>query len=119
MAAAAKRVLNILRQAETKFGLTELKRPEGAAPSQPAEEALIAALPATRERINRCWSEGDHAGAFRCLAALRPQVDAFFDKVRVMDEDSGKRDLRLALLGEFRALFADIADISRIAVEKE
>ena len=35
----------------------------------------------------------------------------------VMDSDAGKRDFRLALLAEFRALFADMADISRIAVE--
>jgi glycyl-tRNA synthetase beta chain len=117
IATAAKRVLNILRQAETKLGTAEFVRPAGAAPTEPAERALADTLPKTRDAIARCEGAGDHVGAFRCLAALRPQVDAFFDKVMVMDSDTAKRDFRLALLAEFRALFVDMADISRIAVE--
>lgn len=117
IAAAAKRVLNILRQVETKLGVAAFSRPDGATATEPAEQALADALPIVRRDIAAAWQSGDHLAAFRRLAALRPQVDAFFDTVRVMDDDTAKRDFRLALLAEFRALFAGIADISRIAVE--
>ncbi|MBN1477530.1 hypothetical protein JXA47_12310, partial [Candidatus Sumerlaeota bacterium] len=120
IAVAAKRVLNILRQAEDKLSLdvSMITRPAGAGPTEEAERALAEALPRIKAQVAECWAEGDHIGAFRALARLRPEVDAFFDTVRVMDEDETKRDFRLALLAEFRAVFLDIADISQIAVEQ-
>jgi glycyl-tRNA synthetase beta chain len=45
---------------------------------------------------------------------LRPQVDAFFDKVMVMAENPTVRDNRLALLGSLRTLFSRTADLSRL-----
>ena len=50
------------------------------------------------------------------LAGLREPVDQFFDDVMVMAEDEAVRDNRLALLGELRALFLDVADISRLSI---
>jgi glycyl-tRNA synthetase beta chain len=119
IAGAAKRVLNILRQAEAKLGASAFSRPDGAEYTQDEERALAEALPKTRDALDACWERADHLGAFRALGTLRPQVDAFFDNVRVMDSDESARDRRLALLSDFRALFMDIADISRIAVERE
>ena len=54
------------------------------------------------------------ATAFAELAQLRPEVDAFFEQVLVNDPDAQLRANRLALLGELRALFAGIADLSRL-----
>ncbi len=50
------------------------------------------------------------------LADLRDPVDRFFDDVMVMADDEAVRDNRLALLGELRALFLDVADISRLSI---
>lgn len=119
IAHAAKRVLNILRQAEAKLERSEFTRPAGATATEDAERGLADALPQIQSKVASCWSKGDHLGAFHALATLRPQVDAFFDQVRVMDVEEAQRDFRLALLAEFRALFADIADISRIAIERD
>ena len=50
------------------------------------------------------------------LADLREPVDRFFDDVMVMVDEEEVRDNRLALLGELRALFLDVADISRLSI---
>ena len=52
--------------------------------------------------------------ALDLLAGLKPQVDAFFDRVLVNDPDVALRNNRLALLAELRALFSGIADLSRL-----
>ncbi len=54
--------------------------------------------------------------ALTAMAALRAPVDQFFDDVMVMTDDEATRDNRLALLGELRALFLDVADISRLSI---
>jgi glycyl-tRNA synthetase beta chain len=50
------------------------------------------------------------------LAGLRPAIDTFFDDVMVMTDDQSVRRNRLALLSDLRALFLDIADISRLSI---
>jgi glycyl-tRNA synthetase beta chain len=50
------------------------------------------------------------------LSELRPAVDTFFDDVMVMTDDESLRRNRLALLSGLRALFLDIADISRLSI---
>jgi len=50
------------------------------------------------------------------LANLRDPVDRFFDDVMVMAEDDAVRNNRLGMLGELRALFLDVADISRLSI---
>ena len=50
------------------------------------------------------------------LADLRDPVDRFFDEVMVMAEDDAVKNNRLALLGELRSLFLDVADISRLSI---
>ena len=56
----------------------------------------------------------DYALALDLLAALRPPVDAFFDRVLVNDPEAALRNNRFALLAELRALFTGIADLSRL-----
>jgi glycyl-tRNA synthetase beta chain len=60
--------------------------------------------------------ERRYTDALRELAALRAPVDRYFDDVMVMVDDEGTRNNRLALLGELRALFLDVADISRLSI---
>lgn len=58
--------------------------------------------------------QGEYTQALKQLAALRPAVDAFFDKVMVMVEDAALRDNRLALLTKLEGLFMRVADISKL-----
>jgi glycyl-tRNA synthetase beta chain len=58
----------------------------------------------------------DYTAVLAELASLRPAVDRFFDEVMVMADDEATRENRLALLRELRALFLDVADISRLAI---
>jgi glycyl-tRNA synthetase beta chain len=56
----------------------------------------------------------DFATAMEALAKLRPAVDAFFDKVKVNDDDPKVRENRLKLLNEIRAATRAVADFSKI-----
>jgi glycyl-tRNA synthetase beta chain len=114
LAAANKRVANILRQAEAKgesFGRalrTELK--------EAAEISLFDALQKAAGSANQLYERGDYAGYLRTFAVLKAPVDAFFDKVMVMAEQKALRQNRLALLAELRTAMNRVADISKLAV---
>jgi glycyl-tRNA synthetase beta chain len=53
--------------------------------------------------------------AFGAMAAIKPDVDAFFDSVLVMDDNSDIRRNRLALLQQISEMFARLADFSKIS----
>ena len=59
----------------------------------------------------------DHDAVLAAIAALRPQVDGFFDTVLVMAEDEEIRRNRLALLASLARLYAREADFAEIVVE--
>ncbi|MGH8231479.1 MAG: DALR anticodon-binding domain-containing protein, partial [Steroidobacteraceae bacterium] len=80
----------------------------------PAERDLHAALLELQAPVAAAVAARDYARALELLAGLRPKVDAFFDQVLVNDPDTSLRDNRLALLGELRAAFGSIADLSRL-----
>jgi len=112
LAAANKRIANILRKAGD---------PEGLAVSaklleHDAERALHSALANSREKVGPMLEQRRYAEILNELAGLRDPVDRFFDDVMVMAEDDAVRNNRLALLGELRALFLDVADISRLSI---
>ena len=113
LAAANKRVVNILRQAEAKgesFANTareDLK--------EPAEQALFDALSAASEKATPLFKQGDYTGYLKAFAVLKGPVDAFFDSIMVMAEDPALRRSRLALLADLRAEMNRVADISRLA----
>jgi glycyl-tRNA synthetase beta chain len=112
LASANKRIANILRQAEvTETGDIVAKRLE-----EDAERALYDALVAAEATVRPMLEERDYTRALQELAALRQPVDRFFDDVMVMAEDAAVRSNRLALLGALRALFLDVADISRLSI---
>ena len=58
----------------------------------------------------------NYASVLNELAALRDPIDRFFDDVMVMVDDTAVRDNRLALLVQLRALFLNVADISRLSI---
>ncbi|HSN52224.1 MAG TPA: glycine--tRNA ligase subunit beta, partial [Woeseiaceae bacterium] len=112
LASANKRIANILRQAEvTETGAVSDKRLE-----EDAERALYDALVAAEATVRPLLDERDYTRALQALAALREPVDRFFDDVMVMADDAAVRNNRLALLGALRALFLDVADISRLSI---
>jgi len=112
LASANKRIANILRKAGPAG--TDTAAPRAELLREPAERALADALAALDPPVARSLAARDYTGALRELAALRPQVDAFFDQVLVMTEDAAVRGNRLALLAGLRALFLRVADLSRL-----
>ena len=79
------------------------------------ERDLAKAVAAARETVAGQVEQGDYGAALQTIAGLREPVDAFFDGVMVMAEDEKVKTNRLALLTQVAALFADIADFTRIA----
>jgi glycyl-tRNA synthetase beta chain len=110
LAAANRRIANILRKSAAGAAVEV----DPALLRAPAEQALHAALVQRRSQLAAMLGRRHYQQAFAELALLRPEVDAFFDAVMVNDPDPRLRDNRLALLGELRALFTRIADLSRL-----
>jgi len=81
------------------------------------EIALAGALAGLRKQVSKEFSSGNYDKGLKALAGLRSPVDAFFDRVMVMDENPAVRSNRLALLSEIRRLFLRVGDISRVRVE--
>lgn len=79
-----------------------------------AETALADAIEAAEERVAEAVDRADWEGALALLAGLRTPIDVFYEDVLVMDTDSRLRDNRLRLLNRFTALFAGVADFSRL-----
>ena len=114
LAAANKRVANILRQAAEKgesFANAERQELKEA-----AEISLFDALQKATASANPLFERGDYAGYLRTFAVLKAPVDAFFDKVMVMAEQKALRRNRLALLADLRKAMNRVADISKLAV---
>jgi glycyl-tRNA synthetase beta chain len=112
LAAANKRIANILRQAGDPADLKIRQR----LLTEDAEHALYNAWLNARDKVAPLIRERSYARALNVLADLKEPVDRFFDEVLVMADDERVKTNRLALLGEVRALFLDIADISRLSV---
>ncbi len=84
-----------------------------------AEQALHAAYMDIKDRVAEKTARLDFRGALADIASLRKPVDAFFDKVMVMDKDPDVKNNRLALLAGVTGLFAGIADFSRLVLGTE
>ena len=146
LAAANKRIRNILRQAEQAgIGIPPVGSPPPAFPAsagmtaedmlsrggagsagvagsllrEDAERSLAAMLAEIEPHARGMLDAGEYTGALTSLAGLRDGVDAFFDTVKVMDEDEKLRGNRLALLARIGALFMETADISLLQPANE
>jgi len=111
LAAANKRIVNILRKTDEKFG-----DPDVLLLQEDAERALFHQLTELAPLVNSMVANEDYTGALKALADLRAAVDLFFDKVMVMVEEPLTRRNRLGLLRQLAALMNQVADISRLSV---
>lgn len=114
LAAANKRIRNLLLKAELGAGSGGRPEPDPALFALPAEERLWAKVSALRAAIEPLLERQDFAGALGRLAELREEVDAFFEEVMVMVEDPRVRGNRQALLSVVLDTFREVADISHL-----
>ncbi|MCW9716402.1 glycine--tRNA ligase subunit beta [Avibacterium sp. 21-594] len=107
LAAANKRVSNILAKAEGEIGEIHLDRCV-----EPEEKALAESVLALQSEVQPLIAKGDYVAVLDKLANLRQPVDNFFEKVMVNAEDPQLRQNRLAILKTLQGLFLQVADIS-------
>jgi len=110
LAAANKRIANILKQAAAvppDFNPALMVVPE--------EKQLASTFQKMKPGVDAAFQKLDYTGALKALAALKVPVDAFFDKVMVMDKDAKVRDNRIGFLGLLHGTMNRIADLSKLA----
>ncbi len=110
LAAANKRIGNILKQAgavPTGFDVGLMVLPE--------EKSLASTFGRLEPDVDRAFRALDYTAALKALASLKTPVDAFFDKVMVMDKDPRVRANRIGFLGKLHGTMNRIADLSKLA----
>ncbi|MBC3861008.1 glycine--tRNA ligase subunit beta [Undibacterium jejuense] len=110
LAAANKRITNILKKADSV--------PTSINPAlliEAPEQALANAMANVKPQVDAAFSSGDFTGALKTLAALRTEVDNFFNDVMVNADDLALRNNRLALLASLHVMLNQVADISKLA----
>lgn len=112
LAAANKRVSNILSKQAADFNASEVSKQ---LLTETAEQLLAEEVERHRPVLETHLAAGAYTDALSGLADLQEPVDRFFDEVMVMDEDEAVRNNRLALLFALRQLFLQVADISQLA----
>lgn len=112
LAAANKRVSNILKKAE---GDIQAQVNE-ALLVEPAEKDLYAALQTVAPKAQQQFESGDYTASLQTLAALRTPVDAFFEHVMVNAEDAALKANRLGLLATLHGAMNRVADLAKLAV---
>ncbi|MBJ6985184.1 glycine--tRNA ligase subunit beta [Luteimonas sp. MC1750] len=111
LAAADKRIRNILRKAD---GVVA-EDVDTALLVEPAERALSTAVEAAWSEAGPALDRGDYVAALARLARLRPEVDAFFDAVMVNAEDPALRNNRLALLQRLAKRLGAVAELGQLS----
>jgi glycyl-tRNA synthetase beta chain len=112
--AGTKRANNILAIEEKKDKRTFDGAPNPALYKLTEEKALAKAIGQVKAEASAAVAKEDFAAAMSAMAKLRPAVDAFFDKVKVNDDDAKVRENRLKLLNEIRSATRAVADFSKI-----
>jgi glycyl-tRNA synthetase beta chain len=115
VSAAFKRMKNILTQAVEK-GLSPAETVDESLLQDASERQLFTSAAVLVAQVWTLRAARNYTGALEAIATLRPQVDAFFDAVMVMDPDPALRANRLALLAKILRDFGGIADFSEIVV---
>jgi glycyl-tRNA synthetase beta chain len=111
LAAANKRVGNILKKAEAAV----TARVDPALLKEAAEVALSKALDTVKPQADAAFERGDYTASLQALAALKAPVDSFFDAVMVNAEDAQLRANRLGLLATLHQAMNRVADLSRLS----
>ena len=110
LAGINKRIANILKK-------TQVSRDwvvDAQALSEEAELGLHRALTNLRDPVLDATRQRRYADSLQALVGLRAPVNEFFDRVMVMDENTAKRNNRLALLRDVLILLGGVADLSRL-----
>ena len=107
LAAANKRVANILAKAEGDIGAIDV-----ALCVEPAEQVLAQSVLSLAKEVQPLIAQGEYTAVLDKLAGLRQPIDNFFDNVMVNAEDAKLRQNRLAILNTLQGLFLQVADIS-------
>lgn len=110
LAAAFKRVVNIIKKAKTQKGAKVNAR----LLKEPAEKDLHKAVRAAQKGIAKQLKSGNYNSALKTIVGVKAPVDLFFDDVMVMVDDAKLRNNRLALLGQVAGLFGEVADFTLI-----
>ena len=110
LAAANKRVQNLLKKADAELGAVNESLLQ-----QDEEKALYAAAQGLQPKIASAVAEGNFQTALSELASVKPQVDAFFDGVMVMAEDPVVKQNRLNLLNRLAEQMNAVADIALLS----
>ncbi|MDD5297806.1 MAG: glycine--tRNA ligase subunit beta [Rhodocyclaceae bacterium] len=110
LAAANKRIVNILKKSEGAADKVDANLLEG-----DAERNLFRQLNEISPQIRSLMFNEDYTGALKMLASLRAVVDTFFDQVMVNADDPAIRANRLALLAQLASLMNGVADISKLS----
>ncbi len=112
--AGTKRGSNILSIEEKKDKRSFDGAPDATLYKLDEEKTLAKAIDQVKSEAGAAVAKEDFAAAMSAMAKLRPAVDAFFDKVKVNDDDAKVRENRLKLLNEIRAATRAVADFSKI-----
>jgi len=112
LAAANKRIGNILKKA----GIDGGDPVDKSLIKEPAETVLFESVLKAQKTVAPLLDDRDYTNVLTALADLRDPVDGFFDDVMVMTDDEALRNNRLALLAELRAMFLNVADVSRLSI---
>src|SRR5690606_1014517 len=110
LAAANKRISNLLKKADDTIGAVD-----AANLVEPAERALADVVASLAPQARAQLDNGDFTAALATVAQAKDAVDGFFNDVMVMAEDPKLRANRLALLNELHQVMNQVADISRLA----
>ncbi len=110
LAAANKRIANLLKKADGALGVVDQGKL-----AEPAEQALAGVIARLKPQAQAQFAQGDFTGSLATMAQARDAVDHFFNDVMVMAEDPALRANRLALLDELHQVMNQVADISRLA----
>lgn len=111
LAAANKRVSNILKKVET-----EIQAQVNVSLLQEAAEiALNNALLSVKPEADKQFESGDYTNSLKALAALKAPVDDFFDNVMVNADDAALKANRLGLLATLHQTMNRVADLSKLA----
>jgi glycyl-tRNA synthetase beta chain len=110
LAAANKRVANILKKSST----DKIVLVDESLFAEEAEKTLFNTLSELSQNVEALFDEGDYATALSQLSSLKDPVDHFFDSVMVMADDEAVKNNRIALLTIMNKLFLRAADFSRL-----
>lgn len=108
-----KRVMNILK------GVDISGEADRSLFREEEETGLCDTVESIRDKYEKALESADYRCAMEMLLELRGPIDAFFDKVLVMDKDEAIRANRIALLGGTAHLFHSLADLSKVVIEGE